>query len=155
MKWGQVAALRNLQFEERLKVERIAVMGDASALRRVIDILLDNAFKYTTSPGKVTLSAREESGRAVLSVEDTGMGIAAEDQTRIFERFYRVDKARSREMGGAGLGLAIAHWIVQLHQGTITVESAPGKGSVFRVEIPATSSGIDANATLPNPEAKS
>jgi len=154
-KWSQVATLRNLQFEGRLNVEHLPVMGDASALRRVIDILLDNAFKYTTSPGKVTLSAQAEQGWTVLSVEDTGIGIAPEDQTRIFERFYRVDKARSRELGGAGLGLAIAQWIVQLHKGTITVESELGKGSVFRVEIPATTSAMDTNATLPNPEAKS
>jgi signal transduction histidine kinase len=73
----------------------------------------------------------------VVSIEDTGLGVVAEDQARIFERFYRVDKARSRELGGAGLGLAIAQWIVQLHKGSITVKSELGKGSVFRVELPA------------------
>jgi len=73
-----------------------------------------------------------------VTVEDTGIGIAPEDQTRIFERFYRVDKARSRELGGAGLGLAIAQWIVQLHKGSITVKSEQRKGSVFQVDIPAT-----------------
>jgi len=135
-KWAQVASLRNLQFEEHLDVSRLPVMGDENALRRVIDILLDNASKYTPVPGKVTLSAKEEPGFVVLSVEDTGIGIAAEDQARIFERFYRVDKARSRELGGAGLGLAIAQWIVQLHKGAITVSSKVGKGSIFRVNIP-------------------
>jgi len=135
-KWAQVASLRNLQFEEHLHAPQLPVMGDENALRRVIDILLDNAIKYTPAPGKVTLSAKEEPGFVVLNVEDTGIGIAAEDQARIFERFYRVDKARSRELGGAGLGLAIAQWIVQLHKGAITVSSKVGKGSIFRVNIP-------------------
>jgi heavy metal sensor kinase len=136
-KWSQVASLRNLQFEDRLPGPRLPVMGDASALRRVIDILLDNAFKYTPMPGKVTLSAEERNGRVIVNVEDTGVGIAPEDRDRIFERFYRVDKARSRELGGAGLGLAIAQWIVHLHKGTITVNSEPGAGSVFQVDLPA------------------
>jgi heavy metal sensor kinase len=153
-KWNQVAALRRLQFEEHLNVQHMLVMGDANALRRVIDILLDNALKYTSSPGRVTLLGEEKEGRAVVSVEDTGIGIAQGDQTRIFERFYRVDKARSRELGGAGLGLAIAQWIVQLHHGSITVQSEPGKGSVFQVEIPLTTSILDANTPLPKPEAK-
>jgi heavy metal sensor kinase len=135
-KWAQVASLRNLQFEDRLQ-GRLPVMGDASALRRVVDILLDNAFKYTPVPGKVTLSAEEINGRVVVSIEDTGVGIAPEDQARIFERFYRVDKARSRELGGAGLGLAIAQWIVQLHKGSITVKSELGRGCLFQVDLPA------------------
>ena len=79
-------------------------------------------------------------------VEDTGIGIASEDQARIFERFYRVDKARSRALGGAGLGLAIAHWIVQLHKGSITVKSHPENGSVFRVEIPGTDQAVRVDA---------
>jgi heavy metal sensor kinase len=153
-KWNQVAALRGLHFEERLQVQKLPVMGDEHALRRVIEILLDNAFKYTTSPGEVTLSADEKNNRAFVTIEDSGIGIAPEDQARIFERFYRVDKARSRELGGAGLGLAIAQWIVQLHQGSITVKSEIGKGSIFRMEIPAISSAVDANTNLPSSEAK-
>jgi heavy metal sensor kinase len=138
-KWNQVAVLRNLQFEEGLAPNALPVMGDANALRRVIDILLDNAMKYTPSPGKITFSANEnkEAGHVTVSVEDTGMGIAPEDRGRIFERFYRVDKARSRELGGAGLGLAIAQWIVQLHGGSITVKSEVGKGSTFAIQIPS------------------
>jgi heavy metal sensor kinase len=142
-KWRQVAVLRNLQFEEHLAVRRLPVMGDENALRRVIDILLDNALKYAASPGKVTLSAEEKDGHAAVSVEDTGVGIAPEDQARIFERFYRVDKARSRELGGAGLGLAIAQWIVLHHNGSISVKSEIGKGSLFRVEIPVAASAAD------------
>jgi heavy metal sensor kinase len=153
-KWTPVAARLNLQFEENLRVQHLPVMGDANALRRVIDILLDNAFKYTPPPGKVTLSAEEKRDRVVVSVEDTGIGVAPEDQSRIFERFYRGDKARSRELGGAGLGLAIAQWIVQLHQGSIAVNSELGKGSIFRVEIPAATFVVDTNTHLPEPEAK-
>ena len=137
-KWNQVASLHNLEFEQHLEVQRLPVMGDENALRRVIDILLDNALKYTPAPGKVTLSAEQQPSRVVVIVEDSGIGVAPEDQARIFERFYRIDKARSRELGGAGLGLAIAQWIVQLHKGSITVKSEMGKGSVFQVEIPAT-----------------
>ncbi len=136
-KWNQVASLRNLQFEQHLDIPRLPVIGDDNALRRAIDILLDNAFKYTPAPGKVTLAAEEKHGHVIVTVEDTGIGIAPEDQARIFERFYRVDKARSRELGGAGLGLAIAQWIVQLHKGSITVKSELGKGSIFEVAIPA------------------
>jgi signal transduction histidine kinase len=128
--------MRDLEFEERSGAQPLAVLGDENALRRVVDILLDNAFKYTPSPGKVTLSAEEKDGSAVVSVADTGIGIAPEDRARIFERFYRVDKARSRSVGGAGLGLAIAQWIVQLHKGKLEVESEPGNGSVFQLELP-------------------
>jgi heavy metal sensor kinase len=134
--WRQVAALRNLHFEEHIDVQQLPVMGDETALRRVLNILLDNAFKYTPAPGRVVLRAEEKDGRAIVSVEDSGIGIARGDQAKIFERFYRVDKARSRELGGTGLGLAIAQWIIQLHQGTIAVESTPGSGSVFRIELP-------------------
>jgi heavy metal sensor kinase len=148
-KWNQVAILRNLQFEESLGISPLPAMGDTNALRRVIDILLDNATKYTLSPGKITLSAVENKAQRSIAVtiEDTGLGIAPEDRPRIFERFYRVDKARSRELGGAGLGLAIAHWIIQVHNGSITVKSELGKGSAFTIEIPS------AAPTLMNPEA--
>jgi len=146
LKWNQMASLRDLQFEERVGTQPLTVMGDESALRRAIDILLDNAFKYTPLPGKVTLSAEEKNGRAIVSVEDTGIGIAVEDQKKIFERFYRVDKARSRALSGAGLGLAIAQWIVQAHKGSISVKSEPGGGCTFRVEIPAVTSAVEKQA---------
>ena len=153
-KWSQVAVLRDLQFVDRLNVQSLPVMGDANALRRMIDILLDNAFKYTPSPGRVTLSAEQIGHRVEITVEDTGIGIAQGDQSRIFERFYRVDKARSRELGGAGLGLAIAQWIVQFHQGAIRVKSELGKGSSFQIEIPAATSVFEASANLPKPGAR-
>jgi heavy metal sensor kinase len=141
--WRAVASVRGLQFSERILDAELRVLGDPAALRRVVNILLDNAFKYTPSPGGVvTLSAEERDGHAVISIHDSGVGIAEEDQARIFERFYRVDKARSRELGGSGLGLAIAQWIVQQHQGKIRVESTLGAGSIFRVELPLAAANV-------------
>jgi heavy metal sensor kinase len=134
--WRQVADIRNLQFSANLVDHDSFVMGDGSALRRLADILLDNAFKYTPPSGSVQLSLDHDGDRVVVAVRDSGLGIAEEDQAKIFERFYRVDKARSREQGGTGLGLAIAHWIVTQHRGTIAVESQLGHGSLFRVELP-------------------
>ena len=99
--------------------------------------LLDNAIKYTPSGGSVSVSACQESAAVRVDVGDTGIGIPAEDISRIFERFYRVDKARSRELGGTGLGLAIVKHIIQGHNGRLHVESRPGKGSVFSFSIKA------------------
>jgi heavy metal sensor kinase len=134
--WQQVATIRNLQFSASLDVPDFFVMGDETLLRRLADILLDNAFKYTSAPGSVHLSLAPHGNGAVITVEDSGVGIAEEDQKKIFERFYRVDKARSRVQGGAGLGLAIAQWIVTQHRGSIGVESRSGEGAIFRVELP-------------------
>lgn len=134
--WRQVADIRNLQFSAKIGEHDSFVIGDNAALRRVVDILLDNAFKYTTSPGSVELLLEQKAEHLVITVRDSGVGIAEEDQNKIFERFYRVDKARSREQGGAGLGLAIAQWIISQHRGSITVESRLGQGSVFHVELP-------------------
>lgn len=134
--WGKVVRSKELEFRSELLESAVIVRGDEAALRRVVDILLDNAVKYAKERGTIRLSLRGGSGNAVLSVEDDGIGIPVEDQEKIFERFYRVDKARSRSQGGAGLGLAIAHWIVTQHRGTIAVRSAPGNGSSFEVKLP-------------------
>jgi heavy metal sensor kinase len=134
--WQQVASVRNLEFSRSIAGSDSFVLGDETLLRRLADILLDNAFKYTPSPGSVHLSFEQRGDNAVIAVRDSGVGIAGEDQSRIFERFYRVDKARSRAQGGTGLGLSIAQWIVQQHRGTIAVESRPGSGTIFRVELP-------------------
>jgi heavy metal sensor kinase len=143
--WQQVATIRNLQFSASLDAPDFSVMGDETLLRRLADILLDNAFKYTPSPGSVHLSLEPQGENALIRVQDSGVGIPEEEQGKIFERFYRVDKARSRAQGGAGLGLAIAHWIVTQHGGSIQVESRPGQGSTFRVELPMTA------APMPSP----
>ena len=134
--WQQVATIRSLQFSADLDDEHAFVMGDETLLRRLADVLLDNAFKYTPSPGSVHLLLEQHGESAVITVRDSGVGIADEDQSKIFERFYRVDKARSRAQGGTGLGLAIAKWIVTQHHGSIRVESRPGHGAAFRVELP-------------------
>jgi heavy metal sensor kinase len=136
--WQQVAIIHNLQFSASVEAQDIFVMGDETLLRRLADILLDNAFKYTPSPGSVRLSLELKDESAVLRVQDSGVGIAEPEQSRIFERFYRVDKARSRAQGGAGLGLAIAQWIVTQHRGSIVVESRSGQGATFRVDLPRT-----------------
>jgi signal transduction histidine kinase len=114
----------------------VYVAGDMTALSRLLNILLDNAVKYTPSPGTIELRLEAIDESALITVRDSGIGISAEDQPRIFERFYRADKARSRELGGAGLGLAIAEWIIAQHRGHVTVQSAPGQGSSFLVELP-------------------
>jgi len=134
--WQHVAAIRNLRFSAELATADSFVMGDEASLRRVADILLDNAFKYTPSPGSVRLAYEVREEKATVIVEDSGVGIESGEQEKIFERFYRVDKARSRAQGGAGLGLAIALWIVSHHRGTISVVSRNGCGATFKVELP-------------------
>lgn len=127
------------QREVSLAVEasaEVVVTGDGERLRDLVSNLVTNAIRYNHSGGRVVVRVAREDGRALLSVEDTGIGIPAEDLPHVFERFYRVDKARSREAGGSGLGLAIAKWIVDAHSGLISVESVPGKGTRFDVRLP-------------------
>jgi two-component system phosphate regulon sensor histidine kinase PhoR len=109
---------------------------NASLLEQAVLNLTDNAVKYSSPGGKVIVSAGAEEDKLIIRVQDFGCGIAPEHQGRIFERFYRVDKARSRQMGGTGLGLAIVKHIAQYHKGTISVQSALGKGSVFTLTFP-------------------
>jgi signal transduction histidine kinase len=134
--WRMGAGPEALCFTEAITTSEVPVEGDETVLHQLLNILLDNAVKYTPAPGRIDISLDQKADKAVLTVADSGIGIAEDDQPRIFERFYRADKARSRELGGAGLGLAIAYWIVQQHHGSIGVRSAPGKGSTFVVELP-------------------
>ena len=124
----------------RLRIEdnapRIALTGDEDLIKRMILNLLDNAVKYTPEGGEISLRLARQNGDAEIVVRDTGIGIPAEDQLRVFDRFYRVDKARSRALGGAGLGLSIVRWIVEAHGGKIQVQSSAGNGSVFTVKLP-------------------
>ena len=107
-----------------------------ACLRDVLQNLLDNAIQYTPPGGSIRVTAEADDRDAVITVADTGIGIPLADQERIFERFYRVDAARSREAGGTGLGLSIAKHIVEAHGGRLWVESAVGEGSKFSFSIP-------------------
>ncbi len=119
-----------------VNIRKCYIQGDEQKIKQLILILVDNAIKYTLSGGKVLVKL-EKAGdsNAIFSVQDSGIGIAPEDQERIFERFYRVDKARSREMGGNGLGLSIAMEILKIHGGKISVKSELGVGTKFTVEL--------------------
>ena len=110
-----------------------SVLGDRSIIEQVIVNIVSNAIKYTPENGTVTMTCRAEDKNVVICVRDTGIGIPEEDLPHIFERFYRVDKARSRKMGGTGLGLSIAKEIVEMLGGTISVEIAFGKGTAVTV----------------------
>lgn len=118
----------------------ISILGDEHHLRLMLDNLLDNAVKYTPEGGRVTLTVSTEGKEARVEVRDTGIGIEPIHRERIFERFYRVDKGRSREMGGTGLGLSIVKHVVLAHGGEIRVESMLGKGTSFQVTLPRASS---------------
>jgi signal transduction histidine kinase len=119
------------------EVAPVQVLGDADRLRQLLLNLMTNAIKYTNSGGTVTVGLKHVQKRAVIEVRDTGIGIPADDLPRVFDRFYRVNKARTRERGGAGLGLAIAKSIALAHEGDIRVRSEVGVGTVFTVELPA------------------
>ena len=115
----------------------LEIAADQERLHQLVVILLDNAFKYTPEGGQVVATAVKTDKNIIFSVQDNGCGIAPENLPRVFDRFFRGDKARSRDKGGTGLGLAIAKWIVDKHKGKITVESEPGKGTTFTVSLPA------------------
>jgi two-component system, OmpR family, sensor kinase len=118
------------------KNDSITIVGDQVRLRQLFLNLIDNAIKYTPDGGAVTLSVERHNGTALFRVADTGIGIPPGEIARVFDRFYRVDKARSRDIGGTGLGLSIAKWIAELHRGTITIHSELDRGSTFTVELP-------------------
>jgi heavy metal sensor kinase len=125
-----------LQFAASLPNRPVPIQADSNAMRRALLILIDNAVKYTPRGGSLKVNLETNKDFAMVSVSDTGIGIAQSDLPHIFDRFWRADKARSREEGGAGLGLSIAKWIVEMHRGSINVESELGKGSTFYVRVP-------------------
>lgn len=112
------------------------MFADSGKLAQVCYNIIENAIKYTPDGGTITVSLAKVGRDAVLDISDTGVGIPAEDLPHVFDRFYRVDKARSRETGGTGLGLSIVKQIVRLHAGTVTVASEFGKGTTFTVQLP-------------------
>ena len=131
---------RALTLDVSLPDEPVYVFGDEEAIRQITDNLLDNAFKYTPDGGSIGVRVSRQEENAVIRVKDSGIGIEAIHLDRIFERFYRVDKARSRELGGTGLGLAIVKHLVEALRGTIDVASEVGRGTTFRVFLPSASS---------------
>jgi two-component system OmpR family sensor kinase len=112
------------------------VIGDAARLRQVVHNLMTNALTHTPDEARATVSVTTEVGRATVEVADTGPGMSAEDAAHVFERFYRADPARARNLGGSGLGLSIVAGLVEAHGGAVSVRSEPGEGTTFRVELP-------------------
>nr|WP_263858108.1 HAMP domain-containing histidine kinase [Waterburya agarophytonicola] len=135
-----LAMASEIELSSQIKISQpVEIVGDRTQLYRLITNLVTNAIQYTPAGGTVTLSVIEEHNDVVISVRDTGIGIAKKDQKRIFDRFYRVDKARSRSKGGSGLGLAIALAIALAHNGSLEVQSEFGKGSRFVTKLPKSS----------------
>ena len=134
-----LADMRAVAQGHRLEVENFeptVVQGDADRLKQLLVNLMDNALKYSPSDALVTIELRNSFGEAILTVRDGGIGISADDLPHIFERFYRADPARSRDPGGTGLGLAIAKWIVEEHEGAISIESSTELGTTVTVRLP-------------------
>ena len=130
------AAQKDIQMSVNLPERLPDIVGDRRRLAEVLQNLLDNATQYTLAGGQIVLSAEAGTDEVIFTVSDTGIGIPKADQPRIFERFYRVDAARSREAGGTGLGLAIAKHLVEVHDGRLWVESEIGQGSQFHFSVP-------------------
>jgi two-component system phosphate regulon sensor histidine kinase PhoR len=134
--WKKKFAAKGLEAVVDVSDDCSIIRADEERLREIFDNLLDNAVKYSGKGDKIHLGAQRRDGEIALSVSDTGIGIGQEDLPRIFERFYRADKARSRQLGGTGLGLSIVKHIAQLHGGRVEAESGPGKGTTIRVILP-------------------
>ncbi len=131
-----LACQKKISLSYAQDAEKIIIFGDEAKLEKLLLNMVRNAIKYTEEKGKIYLSARKEKQKIKIYIKDTGIGIPKEDLPFIFERFYRVDKARSRGEGGTGLGLSICKWIVEAHGGKIEVESEVGKGTTFIISLP-------------------
>lgn len=127
---------KKIETEVNIPADFPRIIANKDMLEQVLINLLDNALKFNKEGGKITITAEEQQASLKITVKDTGFGIPAEDQPRIFERFYRVDKGRSRETGGTGLGLSIVKHIIGLHGGTVGVESRLNEGSAFYFTLP-------------------
>ncbi len=133
---GALAERRGVQLHVEVPDRPAPIRGDVEALRQVVGNLIDNAVKYTPGGGRVSVHVRPTPGQVELEVRDTGIGLSPADQDRVFERFYRVDRARSREVGGTGLGLSIVKNTVRSLGGEVGVRSRLGQGSTFWVRLP-------------------
>lgn len=140
--FAALAIVSDILLTANMQAQPIYSWGDEEKLYRLLANLVTNAIQYTPQGGQVKVHLSQEELSAVLQVQDTGIGIPADEQTRIFDRFYRITSDRSRSTGGAGLGLSIAQAIVELHKGSITVESELGKGSRFTVYLPLMKGGV-------------
>jgi len=136
MKIAPLAAENNIDSSLAINGSPALIQGNPESLERLLLIVLDNAIKYSHSPGRIITKIEQNGTFINVVVEDSGIGIAEGDIPRIFERFYRADKARSRDSGGAGLGLSIAKWIAEMHRAEISVVSKLGLGSSFRIQFP-------------------
>ena len=134
--FADAASAKKIALEVEMPPADVTVLADEEGARTILDNLIDNALKYTPAGGRVTIRCVLTDANATLEVEDTGIGIAPKDQDRVFERFFRVDKARSSEVGGTGLGLAIVKHLAQSFDGSVSLTSQPGRGSTFRVTLP-------------------
>jgi two-component system, OmpR family, phosphate regulon sensor histidine kinase PhoR len=134
--WEKKLAEKNLHVVVDLAPDVRVISADPTRLQEILYNLLDNAVKYSAPGAEIRLHAQRRDGQVALTVSDTGVGIGPDDLPRIFERFYRVDKARSSELGGTGLGLSIVKHIAQLHGGSVEAESEPGHGTTIRVLLP-------------------
>ena len=135
--YGDLAEERRIRLHSELRPQ-VSMRGDRAQLGLLLSNLLDNALRYTPAKGTVCVRLDATESRAVIQVSDTGQGIPARELSRVFERFYRVDKARARQTGGTGLGLAIVRHVAEAHGGTVGVDSELGRGSTFTVSLPVT-----------------
>ncbi len=134
--FGPMLKEKGVQLKVAPPAKALRLNAEVASLERALSNLIDNALKYNRPNGRVTLAAHEADGRVTIEVRDTGIGIPPAELARVFERFYRVDKSRSRESGGTGLGLSIAKHLVERHGGRIEVQSTSDKGSTFSIVLP-------------------
>jgi len=127
---------KNIRLDHRNKESRVRITADKGKIEKLLLNLVRNAIRYNRQNGRVGIWVEESENEIALKVKDSGIGIPREHLPNIFERFYRVDKARSRHEGGSGLGLAICKWVAEMHKGGIDVSSTVGKGTLFTVRLP-------------------
>ena len=154
---GWTATMQRAMLDFRVEVpsDGLVLLGDANSIQRLLSILLENASKYTPPGGSVTLGAAVSGSRVVLSVRDTGIGIATDDLSRVFDRFYRAVQPGDPAPRGSGLGLALGKWIAERHGTQLTVESIPGKGSCFSVSLEVAASAAPVAPPLSPSHARS
>ncbi|MEY8304362.1 two-component system histidine kinase PnpS [Anaerosalibacter bizertensis] len=140
---NKIAKEKNIILEKQIEENMPQLYGSYNHFRQMLMNLIDNGIKYTPNGGKVKVSVFEKDEKLVIKVKDTGIGIDKKHQNRLFERFYRADKARSRQVGGTGLGLAIVKHIVLMFNGKIDLQSEPNRGSIFTIEIPLDEKGLN------------